>query len=112
MSFMKINGPLDFCGEPVPLNDPEARERLEREFLVMVWNRPQVILWMKRAGRYMPYIEEVLRQNKMPGDLKYLAVIESSLLSQGKSSKGRDGLLAVHGRYGKEIWPVHRYQRG
>jgi len=107
MSFMKINGPLDFCGEPVPLNDPEARERLEREFLVMVWNRPQVILWMKRAGRYMPYIEEVLRQNKMPGDLKYLAVIESSLLSQGTSPKGATGywqfMEGTGKRYGLSI---------
>jgi len=91
MSSMRITGPLDFCGEPVPLDDPDVRERLERELLVMVWNRPQVILWIKRSGRYMPHIEEILRQNKMPGDLKYLAVIESSLTSQVTSSKGARG---------------------
>lgn len=91
MSSMKITGSLDFCGEPVPLDDPDVRERVERELLIMVWNRPQVILWIKRSGRYMPYIEEVLRQNKMPGDLKYLAVIESSLTSQVTSSKGAKG---------------------
>jgi membrane-bound lytic murein transglycosylase D len=107
MSSMKITGPLDFCGEPVPLNDPDVRERLERELLVMVWNRPQVILWMKRAGRYMPYIEETLRQNKMPGDLKYLAIIESSLISQGTSSKGAKGywqfMESTGKRYGLSI---------
>ncbi len=84
-------GPLDFCGEPVPLDDPEVRERLEREVLVTLWNRPQVILWMKRSGRYMPYIEEALRQNKMPADIKYLAIIESSLAFHSTSSKGAKG---------------------
>ncbi len=107
LSSAKITGPLDFCSEPVPLNDPEMRERLEREFLVMVWNRPQVILWMKRAGRYMPYIEEALRQNRMPGDLKYLAIIESSLMSQGTSSKGATGywqfMEGTGKRYGLSI---------
>ena len=107
MSLMKITGPLDFCGEPVPLDDPDVRERLERELIVMVWNRPQVILWIKRAGRYMPHIEEVLKQNKMPGDLKYLAVIESSLTSQVTSSKGARGywqfMESTGKRYGLSI---------
>jgi membrane-bound lytic murein transglycosylase D len=107
MSSMKITGPLDFCGEPVPLDDPDVRERLERELLVMVWNRPQVILWIKRSGRYMPHIEEVLRQNKMPGDLKYLAVIESSLTSQVTSPKGAKGywqfMESTGKRYGLSV---------
>jgi hypothetical protein len=107
ISSMKIAGPLDFCGEPVPLDDPDARERLERELLVMVWNRPQVILWIKRSGRYMPHIEEVLRQNEMPGDLKYLAVIESSLISQVTSSKGARGywqfMESTGKRYGLSV---------
>jgi hypothetical protein len=107
MSLMKITGPLDFCGEPVPLDDPDVRERLERELIVMVWNRPQVILWIKRAGRYMPHIEEVLKQNKMPGDLKYLAVIESSLTSQVTSSKGAKGywqfMESTGKRYGLSV---------
>ncbi|HET6459973.1 MAG TPA: transglycosylase SLT domain-containing protein [Syntrophales bacterium] len=89
--LIKMTGPLDFCGEPVPLDNPEVRERLEREFLLILWNRPQVILWMKRSGRYMPYIEEVLKQNNMPPDLKYIAVIESALTSHLSSSKGAKG---------------------
>ncbi len=91
IALIKMTGPLDFCGEPVPLDNPEVRERLEKEFLVSLWNRPQVILWMKRSGRYMPYIEEMLKQNNMPMDLKYMAVIESSLTFHMSSSKGAKG---------------------
>jgi len=91
LTLFKMKGPLDFCGEPVPLDNPAVRERLEKEFLVALWNRPQVILWMKRSGRYMPYIEEVLKQNNMPLDLKYIAVIESSLTFHLTSPKGARG---------------------
>ncbi len=91
LTLIKMIGPLDFCREPVPLDNPEIRERLEKEFLVALWNRPQVILWMKRSGRYMPYIEEMLKQNNMPMDLKYVAIIESSLTFHLTSPKGARG---------------------
>ncbi len=91
ITLMKMMGPLDFCGEPVPIDNPEVRERLEKEFLFTLWNRPQIILWMKRSGRYMPYIEEMLKQNNMPADLKYMAVIESSLTTHLTSAKGARG---------------------
>ncbi|HYA14677.1 MAG TPA: transglycosylase SLT domain-containing protein [Syntrophales bacterium] len=73
------------------MDKQEVRERLEKEFLVTLWNRPQIILWMKRSGRFMPFIEETLKQNNMPEDLKYLAIIESSLISHVSSSKGAKG---------------------
>ena len=63
ISAIRIDGPLDFCGEPVPLDNPEVRERLEKELLLILWNRPQVILWLKRSTRYFPYIERTLAQN-------------------------------------------------
>jgi membrane-bound lytic murein transglycosylase D len=86
-----ITPPLDFCGEPVPLDQPEVAERLETELLLMVWNRPQVILWLKRAGRYMPEIEAVLQREGLPDDLKYLAVIESGLRPHAGSAAGAIG---------------------
>jgi len=92
LSSIRISPPVDFCGEPVPLDNPQVYERLEKELLLSVWRRSQVILWMKRAGRYMPYIERSLRQNKMPDDLKYSAVVESSLIPHIRSSKNAAGL--------------------
>jgi hypothetical protein len=91
ISLPKIQGPLDFCDEPIPLDDPEVYERLEYEMLLFVWNNSQVIFWIKRSGRYMSYIEEILKKNNLPDDLKYIVIIESSLLPHAGSSKGAVG---------------------
>lgn len=91
ISAIRIPGPLDFCGEKVPLEEPEIREDMEKELLLSIWERAQVILWLKRSGRYMPYIEKILKQNRMPDDLKYVAIVESALLPHIGSSKGAVG---------------------
>lgn len=82
---------LKFCGESVPLNDARIRERFEKEMLLALWDRPQVLLWIKRAPRYLPHIASTLNAQKMPDDLKYLAVAESALLSHAGSNKGAIG---------------------
>ncbi|MFY9943582.1 MAG: transglycosylase SLT domain-containing protein [Desulfobacterales bacterium] len=79
------------CGEPLPLEDRQVWERLDREFTIAVWNRAQVFLWLKRAGRYFPYIEAKLAAADMPEDLKYLAVAESDLQSHVRSPAGAMG---------------------
>lgn len=91
-SAIRIKGPLDFCGEFVPIHLPEIRERLEKELLLMLWDRAQVILWAKRTGRYFPHIEKVLRGANMPDDLKYVAVIESALKPHAGSNRGARGV--------------------
>ena len=87
VSAVRIEGPVNFCGEQVPLDSIEVRERLEKELLLILWNRPQIILWLKRATRYFPFIERTLAQHNMPDDLKYIAVVESALLPHAGSSK-------------------------
>lgn len=82
---------LDLCGEPVPLANSRVREMLEREFIILVCDRAQIILWLKRAGRYFPFIEKMILEANMPEDLKYLAVAESSLLTYTQSEAGAVG---------------------
>ncbi len=69
---VRFSGDIRLCGEKIPFTDPEVRERLEKEMMLAVWNRPQVMLWLKRAHRWFPHIEKVLREEKLPLDLKYL----------------------------------------
>jgi hypothetical protein len=103
----RIDAPLDFCGEPVPLEVQAIRERLEKELMLMLWDRPQVILWLKRAGRYLPHMEEMLRQSQMPADLKYVSIIESALRPHVGSPKGAMGfwqfMEGTGRKYGLEI---------
>ena len=91
ISSIRINTPLDFCGEPVPIENQAVLERLEKEMLISLADRVQVILWLKRSNRYMPIIEESLKQNNMPLDLKYIAIIESALRPHAGSPKGAVG---------------------
>ena len=91
VTSLKIPPGQNFCGEPVPMSNPDVRYRFERELLLTLWNRPQVILWLKRAGRYLPHMERLLRQKKMPDDLKYVAIAESALRPHAGSSRGAIG---------------------
>jgi hypothetical protein len=70
---------LSFCGEKVPLEILEVRERAEREFYLNLQTPGQLILYIKRAGRYFPLFEKILKEEQVPDDLKYLAVAESAL---------------------------------
>ncbi|MGL1864228.1 MAG: transglycosylase SLT domain-containing protein [Pseudodesulfovibrio sp.] len=91
-SAVRFKTPIYFCGELVPLNRADIRERLEKEMLLMLWDRAQVILWLKRSGRYFPYIEKSLAKAKLPDDLKYVAVIESALKPHAGSNRGARGV--------------------
>lgn len=70
---------LTFMGEPVPIHNFDTRESLDRELQVNRLWHSQTILMLKRANRYFPIIEPILKENDVPDDLKYIAVIESSL---------------------------------
>ena len=88
---VRVSGPLDFCGEPVEMDNPEVRERLEKELLLILWDRPQIVLWIKRSKRFVPIIEKMLQEHNMPQDLKYIAIIESALRPHAGSRKGAIG---------------------
>ncbi len=82
---------MDLCGEVVPLQNQEVLERFDKEFTLVVYNHAQVYLWLKRMERYFPWIEERLRSYGLPDDLKYVAVVESDLVSNACSPKGAAG---------------------
>lgn len=97
---------LEFAGERVPEND-YTKEMLDREFTISVWDRTQVFMWLKRKGRYFPYIEKELKKAGLPEDLKYIPVVESALIPNIHSSAGALGLwqfLKSTGRtYGLQV---------
>jgi hypothetical protein len=91
ISSLRIPTAIELCGERVPVENQEVRERFEKELLLSLWDRPQVILWLKRSRRYMPTIEQMLKENGLPEDLKYVAVAESALRPHVRSGRGARG---------------------
>ena len=70
---------MDFAGEKIPLEDIDIKERLDKELIVNTYWHSQTFLFHKRANRWFPIIEPILKENGVPEDFKYLAVIESGL---------------------------------
>ena len=82
---------IELCGEAVPLDMPEVRERLDREFTIVVYGHAQVYLWLKRMQRHFPWLEKEIERNGLPDDLKYVAVAESDLQVTAASPAGAVG---------------------
>ncbi|REE79959.1 transglycosylase-like protein with SLT domain [Lutibacter oceani] len=76
---LKIPSNLNFAGEKIPLEKADIRERIDRELLVNTYWQSNGLLLFKRANKYFPIIEPILKKNGVPDDFKYLAVIESGL---------------------------------
>ena len=97
---------LDFAGERVPIEDPDVYERLDREFLVNTYWQSNGLLLLKRANKYFPIIEPILKRNNIPDDFKYLAIIESGL-TNAVSPSGASGfwqfMKAAAQEYGLEV---------
>lgn len=75
----EIPGEVFLFGERVPLENFEVYERLDRELVVNTYWHSSTILALKRAARWFPVIEPILKKNDVPVDFKYLAVAESNL---------------------------------
>ena len=70
---------LEFAGAKIPTENFEVYERMEREFLSNTYWHSATILAIKRANRWFPVIEPILKKNNIPDDFKYLSVAESNL---------------------------------
>jgi len=97
---------ISFCDEVVPLELLDVRERLDRELLVNTYWQSNMLLLIKRSYRFFPLIEKILKEEEVPQDFKYLAVIESGL-ENVRSPKGAKGIWQIMSatarEYGLEV---------
>jgi len=70
---------LNFAGEKIPIYSPEIWERIDKELLKNTYWQSNTMLFFKKANKYFPIIEPILKKNNIPNDFKYLALIESGL---------------------------------
>ena len=70
---------VPFCGKLIDLTRYNRREAYDRELSSFTYFHSTTMLLIKRANRYFPVIEPILKANGIPDDFKYLAVIESHL---------------------------------
>ena len=103
---LKIPDELTFAGEKVPTELYDIKERMDRELLVNTYWQSNGLLLIKRAHKYFPVIEPMLKKYGIPDDFKYLAVAESGL-ENNSSSAGAAGfwhfLKSSAKEYGLEV---------
>jgi membrane-bound lytic murein transglycosylase D len=97
----KLPDSLFFAGEKVPLENFDTRESLERELIITAYRHSSTILIIKRANRYFPVIEKILKEYNIPDDFKYIACAESDL-SNMISPAGATGFWQIMPETGKE----------
>ncbi len=97
----KLPDEVTFAGERMPLENFDTHESLEREILVSAYRHSSTILIIKRANRYLPVIEKILKKNNVPDDFKYLAAAESEY-SNMISPAGATGFWQIMPKTGKE----------
>ena len=97
---------LNFAGEEIPIYSSEIWERIDKQLLKNTYWQSNTMLYFKKAHKYFPVIEPILKQYNIPDDFKYLAVIESGL-DNAISPAGAAGfwqILKGTGReYGLEV---------
>ena len=88
------------AGETVFLDEPDLRERMDKELLVNTYWQSNMMLMIKRSNKYFPLIERILKDEGVPDDFKYLAVIESGLenVNSPAGAKGFWQILKTTGR--------------
>jgi len=97
----KLPDSVTFAGEKMPLENFDTRESLEREILTSAYRHSSTILIIKRANRYLPIIEKILKENNIPDDFKYLAAAESEY-SNMVSPAGATGFWQIMKETGME----------
>ena len=103
---LKIPSDLTFAGEKVPTELYDIKERMDRELLVNTYWQSNGLLLIKKAHKYFPLIEPMLKKYGIPDDFKYLAVAESGL-ENNSSPAGAAGfwqfLKSSAKEYGLEV---------
>jgi len=77
---------IEFAGAVIPLDRYDMRERFDREQIAFTYAYASTIVTIKRANQYFPIIEPILKQNGIPDDFKYLALVESNFNTRAYSS--------------------------
>ena len=70
---------VTFCGQTIDLTRYNMYEAMDRELSSLTYFHSSTLMTIKRANRFFPIIEPILKANGVPEDFKYLAVVESLL---------------------------------
>jgi len=92
---------VTFCGKEIAMNFFYVQEAFERELITNCYMHGTTLQIIKRANRFFPVIEPILKKNNIPDDMKYLCVAESGLRNVVSPAKA-EGFWQFLQKTGKE----------
>src|SRR5690554_1683608 len=105
----KVPKEMLFAGELISFKDVDLKERMDNELVINNFWHSNTILMMKRSNRWLPLIKEIFKDEKVPEDLVYIAVIESGL-ENVTSPRGAKGFWQFMEATGKEYGLIVNHQ--
>ncbi len=102
-SCVTVPRSMVFCGDTIDLTRYDRHERMDRELMAFSYMHSTSLQTIKRANRYFPIIEPILKENGIPDDFKYLMAIESAANPLARSAVGAAGLWQFMPVTGKEF---------
>src|SRR5690554_5376542 len=105
----KVPDEITFAGETISFKDLDLRERMDKELVINNFWHSNTILMMKRSNRWLPLMKEIFREEQVPEDLVYIAVIESGLMNV-TSPRGAKGFWQFMEATGKEYGLIINHQ--
>ncbi len=94
---------LSIAGDKIEIDRFDIREKVDRELTAFSYMHSSTTLLIKRANRYFPEVEPILKEMGVPDDLKYLMAVESNLVPTIVSPAGAAGLWQLMPETAREL---------
>ncbi|XOU94686.1 MAG: lytic transglycosylase domain-containing protein [Candidatus Kerfeldbacteria bacterium] len=91
ITAIQIPDEVTFCGQVIPLDRPDVRQRFEKILYFYTDNQPQLMLYKQRSNLFFHVMDSMLIEAGLSTDIKYIAVIESALRPSALSRAGAKG---------------------
>ncbi|MCQ2344187.1 MAG: lytic transglycosylase domain-containing protein [Paludibacteraceae bacterium] len=92
MAFVpEVPESMVFAGQKIEFDTEDMIERFDRELLSFSSSEQTSILILKKAPRLLGEMRKILKEEGVPADMVYIAVIESNLLQTARSGVGAAG---------------------
>jgi membrane-bound lytic murein transglycosylase D len=76
------------CDMPIEYNE-QVKKAI---FFFQTVKKEEMVKWIRRSGRYLPVVEDILEEHDLPLDLAYLAMIESGFNTKAYSRARCSGM--------------------
>lgn len=94
---------ITFAGEVIPLERDDVKESLQHELTVNTFRHSNTVKILKTIERWRPLVQKILKDQNIPEDFIYLAIIESEFDNNAKSPAGAMGMWQLMESTAKEL---------